>query len=145
MNAYKKIFIASDHAGYILKQYLIKEFKELPWQDLGPSNEDSVDYPDYAKKLCNEVIANPENSTGILICGSGQGMAMTANKLQAIRAALCWSDEVAKLSRAHNDANVLCIGSRLINPNLAKTILATFLETPFEGGRHADRVKKIKG
>ena len=112
------------------------------WQDLGAHSTDSVDYPDYAKQLCAQ-LKNSNESFGVLICGSGQGMAIAANRHPHIRAALCWSEEVAKLSRAHNNANVLCLGSRLITIEVAQQILKVFLTTQYEGGRHDQRVAKL--
>ncbi|MGH1469405.1 MAG: ribose 5-phosphate isomerase B [Bdellovibrionales bacterium] len=139
-----KIFIASDHAGFERKtkviDYLKIQSKEVI--DLGPSNDERVDYPDFANNVC-ESLKNTSDSIGILICGSGQGMAMRANKFSHIRAALCWNAEVAELSRGHNRANVLCLGSRLIEEQLTYKIIDTFLNTPFEGGRHQGRVDKI--
>ena len=137
-----KIFIANDHAAVSLKQLFIKDFPEIEWVDLGTSTEDSVDYPDFAKQLCVKMEEGPE-SLGLLICGSGQGMAITANKFAHIRAALCWNTEVAQLAREHNKANVLCLGSRLLSPESAKEIFKAFIETDFAGGRHQRRVDKI--
>src|SRR5690349_19579165 len=119
----KKIFIAADHAGFELKQNFIKNNPHLPWEDLGPMDTQSVDYPDFANKLCEKLIAATGSQAvtedafnsgycGILICGSGQGMAIRANKFPQIRAALCWNEDVAKLSRGLNNSNVLCLGSR---------------------------------
>ena len=140
----KKIYIASDHAGYNLKNKIIKKFsKKLNLQDLGPSNSNkSVNYPYYAHKLCKKVIKKKTN-IGILVCGSGIGMSMAANRHKKIRAALCYSVKNAKLSRLHNDANVITLGSRLTNKKLAFKCLNAFLITNFEGGRHKKRVKKI--
>jgi len=142
-----KILIASDHAGFELKQKFVERYKKMGQGlyeivDLGPATNDRTDYPDYADKL---VIAgrSEKNVMGVLICGSGQGMAIRANKYPEIRAALCWNEESAKLSRQHNDANVLCLGSRLVEEAMAFRIFELFTTTPFEGGRHADRVKKI--
>ena len=141
----KKIFIASDHAGYNLKKEILKKFsKKLNFIDLGSNNsEKSVNYPDYAHKLCRKVSKNKSN-IGILICGSGMGMSMAANKHKNIRAALCYSVKNAKLSRLHNNANVITVGSRLTSKKLAFKCLNAFLITNFEGGRHKKRVKKIK-
>ena len=136
------IFIASDHAGLPLKEFLIKSFPELPWKDLGPFDGQSVDFPDYSDKVARELAKAP-TATGVLLCGSGQGMAMRANKYSHVRAALCWDTVTAKLSREHNNANVLCIGSRLIPYTTAAEILSVFIKTPFAGGRHENRVKKI--
>ena len=140
----KKIFIASDHAGYNLKKEIIKKFsKKLIFEDLGSNNSNkSVDYSDYAHKLCRKVIKNKSN-IGILVCGSGMGMTMAANKHKKIRAALCYSVKNVKLSRLHNDANVITLGGRLTSKKLAFKCLNTFLNTNFEGGRHKARVRKI--
>jgi len=140
----KKIFIASDHAGYNLKESVIKRFsKNNKIEDLGTSDSKvSVNYPYYAHKLSKKVSSNSKN-IGILICGSGMGMSMSANKHKRIRAALCYSVKNAKLSRLHNNANIITLGSRLINKNTAFECINVFLNTKFEGGRHAKRVKKI--
>ena len=140
----KQIFIASDHAGFILKKNIIKKFsKKINFKDLGANNSyQSVNYPDYAHRLCKNVIKNKSN-IGILICGSGMGMAMSANKHKKIRAALCYSPKNAKLSRLHNDANVITLGSRLTKKETAFKCIITFLRTKFEGGRHIKRIKKI--
>ena len=139
----KKIFIASDHAGYNLKNSIISNFsKSLKIRDLGPKKKDSVDYPDFAKKLSKKVAAN-KGSFGILICGSGMGMAIAANKTRNVRAALCYSLKNTKLSRLHNNANIITLGERLINKNKAFSLIKIFLRTKFEGGRHLRRVKKI--
>lgn len=157
------LFIASDHAGFELKTHLMRVWKDevnltsatgpvsWAWKDVGPFTADRVDYPDYAKPLCRELLAIRSTeidtiikSFGILICGSGQGMAMTANRIPGIRAALAWNLESAQLSRAHNDANILCLGARLIEPQLAVNLVETFLLTSFEGGRHSGRVTKIE-
>ena len=140
----KKIFIASDHAGYKLKKEIIRKFsKKLKFQDLGTNNSTkSSNYPYYAHKLCNNVKKN-KLYIGILICGSGMGMAMAANKHKKIRAALCYSVKNAKLSRLHNDANIITLGSRLTSKKLAFKCLNAFLNTSFEAGRHTERVKKI--
>jgi ribose 5-phosphate isomerase B len=136
------ILIACDHAGLPLKNHLIKRFPQLKWQNLGTNTEDRVDYPDLADQVCKKLETNP-NQRGVLVCGSGQGMAMRANKFPWIRAALCWSKESATLARSHNDANVLCLGARLLALDLAEELLNLFLATPFEGGRHQDRVSKV--
>ncbi len=139
----KKIFIASDHAGFNLKIYIIKKFsKKQKITDLGPSSNNSVDYPDYAHKLSKKVATN-KGSFGILICGSGMGMSITANKNKKIRAALCYSIKNTKLSRLHNNANIITLGARLINKNKAFNLIKLFLSTKFEGGRHLRRVKKM--
>ena len=139
----KKIFISSDHAGYNLKINIIRKLsKKQKIVDLGPSSNNSVDYPDYAHKLSKKV-SNNKGSFGILICGSGMGMSMTANKNKKIRAALCYSVKNTKLSRLHNNANIITLGERLINKNKAFNLIRVFLSTKFEGGRHLRRVKKI--
>ena len=139
----KKIYIASDHAGYNLKNSIIARLsKKQKIIDLGPNSKDSVDYPDYAKKLSKKVASNSGNF-GILVCGSGMGMAIVANKTKNIRAALCYSKKNTKLSRLHNNANIITLGERLINKNKAINLIKTFLSTKFEGGRHLRRVKKI--
>ena len=139
----KKIYIASDHAGYNLKNSIIARLsKKQKIIDLGPNSKDSVDYPDYAKKLSKKVASNSGNF-GILVCGSGMGMAIAANKTKNVRAALCYSKKNTKLSRLHNNANIITLGERLINKNKAINLIKTFLSTKFEGGRHLRRVKKI--
>ena len=139
----KKIFIASDHAGFKLKNSIILKFtKTKKIEDLGPKSSDSVDYPDFAKKLSRKVSSN-KGSFGILVCGSGMGMAITANKIKNIRAALCYSAKNTKLSRLHNNANIITLGERLINKNKAFKLIEIFLKTKFEGGRHLRRVNKI--
>ena len=140
----KKLYIASDHAGFTLKEFVKKKFsKKIKFDDQGPhSDQISVNYPDFAHKLCKKVSKNSLNM-GILICGSGMGMAMAANRHKKIRAALCYSVKNTKLSRLHNNANVITLGARLINKNTAMKCINTFLKTKFEGGRHLKRVKKI--
>ena len=139
-----KIAIAADHGGFELKDSMVEYIKSLGNEvmDLGTNSADSVDYPDYAKKVCEEI--QQENSDlGILICGTGIGMSLAANKFDGIRAA-CVSDVYsAKMSRNHNNANVLCIGARVIGDEVAKLIIKTFLENEFEAGRHQRRVDKI--
>ena len=138
-----KIFISSDHAGFNLKKSIIQKFsKKQKIVDLGPSTDKSVDYPDYAHKLSKKVSSNIRNF-GILVCGSGTGMAISANKNKNIRAALCYSVKNTKLSRLHNNANIITLGARLINKNKAFNLIRVFLNTKFEGGRHLRRVKKI--
>ena len=139
----KKIYIASDHAGFKLKSSILSKFsKKRKIIDLGPNSSTSVDYPDYAKKLSKK-IASDKGSFGILICGSGMGMAITANKIKNVRAALCYSNKNTKLSRLHNNANIITLGARLINKNTAFKCIKVFMNTKFEGGRHTKRVKKI--
>ncbi len=139
-----KIAIGGDHAGFTYKEEIKKMLAENGHEvtDFGPFSEASVDYPDFAHPLAISV-EKGENELGILICGSGNGVAITANKHQGIRAALCWLDELGALARQHNNANVLCLPARFISPDLAKQITNTFLSTPFEGGRHENRVNKI--
>ena len=141
-----KVFVAADHGGVLLKDFL-KNQKindiEIEFIDLGTEGDSSVDYPDYAQKVCLELKNNPK-AMGLLICGSGQGMAMSANKFQHIRAALCWNEEIALLAKSHNNANVLCLGARVISEDLALKIWTTFLSTPYEGGRHESRLLKMK-
>ena len=138
-----KIFISSDHAGFNLKKSIIQKFsKNQKIVDLGPGSNKSVDYPDYAHKLSKKVSSNSRNF-GILVCGSGPGMAISANKNKKIRAALCYSIKNTKLSRLHNNANIITLGARLINKNKAFNLIKVFLSTKFEGGRHLRRVKKI--
>ena len=139
----KKIFIASDHAGYKLKKSIISKFsKKMKIVDLGPESNISVDYPIFAKKLSKKVASNRRNF-GILICGSGMGMAISANKTKNIRAALCYSVKNTKLSRLHNNANIITLGERLINKNKAFNLIKVFLSTKFEGGSQLRRIKKL--
>jgi ribose 5-phosphate isomerase B len=137
------IYIASDHAGFTLKEYLRLWLEERGWkvEDLGPDSCDSTDYPEYAHKLCKNVLETRHK--GILICGSGIGMSMAANRHKGIRAALCTHEFHAGASRQHNDANVLCLGERVTAPGLAALLVQRFLNTDFEGGRHQRRVEKI--
>ena len=140
----KKIFISSDHAGFKLKEEIKSHLskKKLSFQDLGPFNDDRVDYPDYAHKVAKKVKANKSN-VGILVCGSGMGMNIAANRHKNIRAAQCFNLKSTKLSRLHNDANIITLGSRLLTKKLAINCVNTFLNTKFEGGRHSKRIKKI--
>ena len=140
----KKIFISSDHAGFQLKEDIKSHLskKKLTFQDLGPFNDDRVDYPDYAHKVARKVKANKSN-VGILICGSGMGMNIAANRHKNIRAAQCFNSKSTKLSRLHNDANIITLGSRLLNKKLALSCVKIFLNTKFEGGRHSKRIRKI--
>ena len=139
----KIVFIASDHAGLEMKRHLMERHPEIPWKDLGPFNADSVDYPDYAEKLCKELEPHLKDSCGVLVCGSGQGMAIRANRFKFIRAALCWNEDIVTMARQHNDANVLCLPGRYVAFPVAEKILNLFLKTPFEGGRHQKRVDKL--
>jgi len=141
---FTKICIASDHAGYALKEK-IKDFlinNNISLIDLGPFSEDSVDYPDYAKKVAKRLILRKSNA-GILICGSGTGMAITANKFKEIRAAQCYNKISTILSRQHNNSNVICLGSRMLKYKEAIKYVTYFLNTKFESGRHQKRIKKI--
>ena len=136
--------IGGDHAGFEYKEALKVMLAEAGWHtdDKGTYSTDSTDYPDYAHPLAN-MVADGNAAAGILICGSGNGVCMTANKHQGIRAALCWNEELAMLARQHNNANVLCIPSRFVSLDEAKKMVTAFLATPFEGGRHQKRVDKI--
>jgi ribose 5-phosphate isomerase B len=140
----KKIAIVSDHAGYYLKEkilkYLIKEKYDI--KDLGCSSEDTVDYPDFGHPLANAVSAG-EFELGISICGTGNGINMVVNKHPGIRGALCWNEEISKLARAHNDANICALPGRFISESEAYLIVKAFLNTSFEGGRHKPRIDKI--
>ena len=140
----KKIFISSDHAGYKLKEEIKKHLKrkKLYFEDMGPNTNQKVDYPDYAHKVAKKVRINKKNF-GILVCGSGTGMNIAANKHKNIRAAQCFNLKSTKLSRLHNDANVITLGSRLITKKNALKFVSVFLNTKFDGGRHLKRVKKI--
>ena len=140
----KKIFISSDHAGFNLKEAIKRKFsKQFLFDDLGTNNSKiSVNYPEYAHKLSKKVSKNNKN-IGILVCGSGMGMSMAANKHKKIRAAVCYSAKNAKLSRLHNNANIITLGSRLTKKNIAFKCIEVFVNTKFEGGRHKKRVKKI--
>ena len=141
---FKKICIASDHAGFNLKEeikdYLIN--KSVSIFDLGPYQNKSVDYPDYAKKLAKR-IKYKKSDIGILVCGSGTGMAISANKIKGIRAAVCYNSISTRLSRQHNNANIIALGSRLTKKSLSLKLVEIFLKTKFEGGRHLRRIKKI--
>ena len=141
---FKTACIASDHAGYNLKE-IIKNFlinKKVSVFDMGPFSDKSVDYPDYAKKIARRIRLK-KSEVGILVCGSGTGMAISANKIKKIRAAVCYNLKSTRLSRQHNNANIIAIGSRLISKKLSLKLVETFLITKFEGGRHLKRVKKI--
>ena len=140
----KTIFIASDHAGFKLKE-IIKNYltnKKIKFMDLGPFDDSRVDYPDYAHKVAKKVNVNKSN-VGILVCGSGTGMNIVANKHKNVRAAQCFNLKSTKLSRLHNDANIITLGSRLITKKNALKFVSIFLNTKFDGGRHLKRVKKI--
>nr|WP_315419730.1 ribose 5-phosphate isomerase B [uncultured Pedobacter sp.] len=137
-----KIAIGADHAGFEYKEILKDFLQDYEVKDFGTSSENSVDYPDFAHPVASAVESG-EFTYGILLCGSANGVAITANKHQGIRAGLCWENEVASLVRKHNNANVLCIPARFVSEELAKEITTTFLATEFEGGRHQNRVEKI--
>jgi len=138
------VAICSDHAGYELKEAILDWFSEenTLFTNFGTYSPDSCDYADFAHPMA-EAIEDGESIRGIAICGSGQGMAMTLNKHQNIRAALCWTKEIAVLSRQHNNANVLCLPARFTNLEAAKEIIALFFSTPFDGGRHQCRIEKM--
>ncbi len=140
----KKVAMCSDHAGYELKSIIegYLESQGIQYEDFGTNSADSCDYPDFAHP-CAEAVESDKCYPGIAMCGSGNGIQMTLNKHQGIRAALCWTVELARLARQHNDANVLVLPARFIEPVLALQIVDAFLETPFEGGRHIRRVEKI--
>ena len=141
---FKTVCIASDHAGFKLKEEIKNHLvdKKVSIFDIGPYNDESVDYPDFAKKLAKRVKLK-KSEVGILVCGSGTGMAISANKIKTIRAAVCYNLKSTRLSRQHNNANIIALGSRLINKKLSLKLVEIFLKTKFEGGRHLRRVKKI--
>ena len=141
----RRVAFASDHAGFALKAELLKAAREGGHQvdDLGPAQEVSVDYPDFARSLA-EAVVQGRVELGVLMCGTGIGMSISANKVKGVRAALCHTEFEARMARAHNDANVLCLGQRVTGAGVARAILEAFLATPFEGGRHAARVEKIR-
>lgn len=138
------IAIGGDHAGFQYKERLVKHLQDAGHtvEDFGPASDGSVDYPDHVHPLADS-ISNSSNKLGILICGSGNGVAMTANKHAGIRAALCWNSEISALSRQHNDANIICIPARFLAYEYAESIVDIFVSTSFEGGRHQNRVDKI--
>ena len=139
-----KYFIGADHAGIDIKDYVKELFEERGHtvEDLGPFSKDRVDYPDYASKVCKKVLEN-EGTMGILICGSGIGMSMAANKFDGIRAALCHNEYSARMARKHNNANVICLGERVSGYGMIEAIIKSWDKAEFEGGRHAGRVEKI--
>jgi len=138
-----KILIAADHAGFELKELIKSRFSSFyEWEDFGTYSEKSVDYPDYVHPLAEKISLN-DNLMGIIICGSGNGVAMTANKHPNVRAAICWNQEIASLARKHNNANVLALPARFISNEAAFDIINTFFSTDFESGRHLLRVNKI--
>jgi len=138
------VAIGSDHAGYNYKEEIISflDGKNVKWKDFGTYSIDSVDYPDFAH-LVAQAVENGDAAFGILICGSANGVAITANKHQGIRAAICWGEELADLARKHNDANIICIPARFVRETLVEKMLEVFMHTEFEGGRHKNRVDKI--
>ncbi|MHB8879125.1 MAG: ribose 5-phosphate isomerase B [Myxococcaceae bacterium] len=140
-----KLAIASDHAGFDLKRELLEvlNLRKLTVHDVGTFNNDAVDYPDFATEVAKAVGAGVAD-LGILVCGTGIGMSIVANKYKGVRAALCHTEFEARMSRAHNDANILCVGSRVTGAGLARVILEAFLNTKFEGGRHERRVQKVR-
>ena len=140
----RKIFVSSDHAGYKLKEEIKLHLskKKISFVDMCPQNDDRVDYPDFAHKVAKRVKTN-KNNIGILVCGSGMGMNIAANRHKNIRAAQCFNLKSTKLSRLHNDANIITLGSRLLSKKLALSCVIAFLNTKFEGGRHLKRIKKI--
>jgi ribose 5-phosphate isomerase B len=145
MSSKRKIAIGCDHAAFDAKTDIIAVLKKNPLVevvDCGPFDKERVDYPDYAQKVCSLINAK-EVECGILFCGTGIGISIAANKISGIRAALCHDHFTAKMARMHNDANVVCCGARVLGPEVIAEIVETFLATPFEGGRHADRVGKI--
>ncbi|MBN2422993.1 ribose 5-phosphate isomerase B [Candidatus Woesearchaeota archaeon] len=137
------LFIGSDHGGYKLKEEICNylDEKKIKYNDLGTYSEESCDYPDIAKKVCEDVVKN--NGQGILVCGTGIGMSMSANKYKGIKAALCWNEFTAEMSRKHNNANVLCLGGRVLEKEMALKIVEIFLNTGFEAGRHERRIAKV--
>ena len=138
------IAIGSDHAGYPLKAKLVEFLQQnnIEYKDLGTFNEDQVDYPDFAFKVA-KAVSSGDCQLGVVVCGTGLGVSIMANKVRGVRAALCCSEYMAQMARAHNDANVLAMGSRTTTPDIGTRILNTFLSSEFEGGRHAVRVEKI--
>ena len=140
----KKIVIASDHGGFELKEFLIKELEKKGFNitNLGTNSSESVDYPEYAQKVAKSIL-NKEFKKGILICGTGIGICISANRFKGIRAGLCHTVDDARLTRQHNDANIICFGGRTIDKNVALECAKIFMETKFEGGRHQRRIDKI--
>jgi ribose 5-phosphate isomerase B len=140
-----KIILASDHAGLELRQELVAMLRErnVSFDDVGPASPESVDYPDFAKHVARAVAAG-QYELGVLVCGTGIGMSIVANKYRGVRAALCTTEFEARMARSHNDANVLCVGQRVVGVGVARGILEAFLSTPFAGGRHEQRVQKIR-
>ncbi len=141
-----KFYIATDHAGVDLKDYTVELLKEKGHEvvDMGPYSKERVDYPDYAHKVAKAILAEP-TAQGILICGSGIGMSMAANRHAGIRAALCHDAYTATVARGHNDANILCFGERIVGKGVAESIIDAWIAGSFDGGRHCGRVEKIEG
>lgn len=150
------VYVGCDHAGLDLKLKVMAALPQIEWKDMGTKSVDSVDYPDYADQVCKEIhkveLENHKKklqdslqgpAMGLLICGSGQGMAIRANRYKDIRAALCWNEDVTRLSREHNNANILVMGARFVASDLAVKMIETFLKTSFAGGRHQTRVEKL--
>lgn len=137
-----KIAIGSDHAGFDYKELIKAHLSGYEVKDFGTHSSLSVDYPDFAHPVASAV-ESKEFTFGILVCGSANGVAITANKHQQVRAAICWLNEIAALARQHNDANILCIPARFVSEDLAREMATTFIDTPFEGGRHQNRVSKM--
>jgi ribose 5-phosphate isomerase B len=142
MSSIIKIALGADHAGYAYKEMLKSHLTEFDVQDFGTYAADSVDYPDFAHPVA-EAVEQGAATFGILVCGSANGVAITANKHQGVRAAICWETEIAELARMHNNANIICIPARFVSEAKAREMVQTFLETAFEGGRHQNRVEKI--
>lgn len=140
----KRIALAADHAGYEEKENIKRTLDELgiEYVDMGTASTDSVDYPDYAKKVA-EAVSQGETEQGLLVCGSGTGMAIAANKIKGVRAAVAWNEEIARLAREHNDANVLALPARFMSPDEAVKVVTAWFGADFEGGRHERRVEKI--
>jgi len=144
MEAIIKVAVAADHGGFEMKGELVKTLKKMRFEvkDFGTHNDESVDYPDFAHPVATAV-KNGEYDYGILVCGTGNGMAITANKHEGVRAGLAWNEEVGALIKAHNNANIVCLPGRFISVDMAKNILKTFFKTKFEGDRHERRLNKI--
>ena len=142
----KKIALAADHAGFVEKEKIKKTLDDLgiEYEDMGTMTPESVDYPDYALKVA-ESVSSGKYEQGLLVCGSGTGMAIAANKFKGVRAAVAWSPEIAALARQHNDANVLSLPARFLTEDVSAAVVKAFFESDFEGGRHGRRVDKIKG
>jgi len=141
----ERVVVGSDHAGYESKELLKQELVALGFEvdDRGTNNLESVDYPDFGASVGHAVAVDKRDVRGVLVCGSGIGISIAANKVPGVRAALCWNEETARLAREHNDANILCIGARFIEPELAARMVRIFMETDFAGGRHEQRVEKL--